>query len=144
MHFFKYFFLKQRNIERPFERRSKIDRRSGRSNDVRTTISNVRPNLGQSGHQVGANAYLYCRQRSTPPQESRKCRPRQTRNIPRNASPSTELATMSGPFPPVLTGGSTLFEILPQRPLTTAEAAGIIVYQNRGFYRPISWPVADS
>ena len=46
MHFFKYFFLKQRNIERPFERRSKIDRRSGRSNDVHNTISNVRPNLG--------------------------------------------------------------------------------------------------
>ena len=53
------------------------------------------------------------------------------RSIPGNASAPTELATMSGPFIPVLTGGSTLFEILPQRPLTTAEAAGLIVYQNR-------------
>ena len=52
-------------------------------------------------------------------------------NIPGNASAPTELATMSGPFIPVLTGGSTLFEILPQRPLTTAGAAGLIVYQNR-------------
>ena len=53
------------------------------------------------------------------------------RSIPGNASAPTELATMSGPFIPVLTGGSTLFEILPQRPLTTAGAAGLIVYQNR-------------
>ena len=42
-----------------------------------------------------------------------------------------KLATMSGPFTPALTGGSTLFEILPQSLLTTAEAAGLIVYQNR-------------
>ena len=70
------------------------------------------------------------------------------RSIPGNASAPTELATMSGPLTPALTSCSTLFETRPQRPLTTAEAAGLIVYQNRvdwqgaftGHYRG-RWPV---